>query len=48
MSESWRVYNLTGVLVYHGIAVSETAKIALPGRGIFIVTNNRNAVKVAY
>ena len=44
--EPWRVYNLVGKLVYQGIAKSETEKILLPVRGIYIVTNGKAVLKI--
>ena len=41
-----RVYNIPGTPVYQGIAPSDKAEIALPARGIYIVTDGQTVVKV--
>ena len=45
--QQWKVYNITGTLVYQGIAGDEKAQITLPGRGIYIVTDGKKTIKVA-
>jgi len=40
------VYNITGALVYQGIARDDRAEVPLPGRGMYIVTAGKVAVKV--
>jgi hypothetical protein len=40
------VYNILGTLVYQGIATSDKAEIALPGRGLYIVTDGKEVVKI--
>jgi len=45
--QSWSVYSIAGTPVYHGVATGDKAEIALPGRGVYIVTEgNATAVKV--
>jgi hypothetical protein len=46
--QSWKVYNITGSLIYQGIATDSKAEFALPGRGVYIVTNGVKTVKAAY
>jgi len=43
---SWNVYNILGAPVYQGVASSDKAEVALPGRGVYIVTDGKTAVKV--
>ena len=40
-----RVYNILGTTVYQGVVASDKAEIPLPGRGIYIVTDEQEAVK---
>ena len=44
--ESLYLYNLVGTLVYQDIAKSDTEKIQLPVRGIYIVTNGKKVLKI--
>ena len=44
--ESWRVYNMPGMIVYQGIAVDESAKIPLPSCGVYIVTDGKAVLKI--
>jgi len=43
----WSVYDITGNLVYQGIADGTKAQLALPGRGIYIVNDGKKSVKVS-
>jgi hypothetical protein len=43
----WSVYNVLGTLVYQGVANDDKAEIPLPGRGIYIVTDSKNVLKVS-
>ena len=43
----WSVYSTTGSLVYHGVAESDEAEVALPMSGVYIVQSGRQVVKVA-
>jgi len=43
----FRVYNVSGMLVYQGVAGSEKAELTLPGRGIYIVNDGNVTVKVS-
>ena len=43
---SLKVYNTFGTLIYHSTTPDDTAEIPLPGRGIYIVTDNNNVLKV--
>jgi hypothetical protein len=45
--QPWRVHSTTGVLVNRGIAVGGTAEVALPGRGVYIVTDGTKVLKVS-
>ena len=50
---SLKVYNILGVLVYQGIAPSNSPKggefvLSLPGRGVYIITDGKTAVKMNY
>jgi hypothetical protein len=44
--EMWYVYNITGTLIYQGIANDDTAEIALSGRGVYIIRSGDKTVKV--
>jgi len=46
--EQWRVYNMTGVLIYTGIAVEPHGRASLPERGIYIIISNGKTVKTVY
>ena len=46
--EKWNIYNMLGTLIYIATADGNNAEITLPARGIYIVTNGTNAVKVVY
>jgi len=43
---TWRVYSLTGVLIYANMAKDTKAETLLPGRGIFIITNGSSTIKI--
>jgi len=52
---TWRVYSLTGALIYTGTATADkfpsiggagVVTITLPGRGIYIITNGSSTVKI--
>ena len=43
---TWRVYSLSGVLVYQSVATIEKAEVQLPVRGVYVVTNGKKTVKV--
>ena len=50
VGRSWSVYNVTGRLIYQGIANGNAEarhSLPLPGRGIFIVTDGKKTIKVA-
>jgi hypothetical protein len=40
------VYNILGTLIYQGVANSDKAEIALPGKGVYIVTSNGSVIKI--
>jgi len=42
----WSVYNLSGVLIYTGIAVETHGRASLPERGVYIITSNGKTVKI--
>jgi hypothetical protein len=47
----WSVYSITGTLIYQGTAdanVGASHALPLPGRGIYIVRNGSETVKVVY
>jgi hypothetical protein len=44
----WNVYNLYGQLIYNGIADGNEVKIALPGRGVYVIQSDNQTIKVAY
>jgi hypothetical protein len=48
VGKPWSVYNISGVLVYHGLADSDEADVSLPVRGMYIVTSGNRAVKAVY
>ena len=40
------VYNIVGTSIYRSIANSDKAEVALPARGIYIVTNGKEVIKI--
>ena len=42
------VYNILGTQIYSGAAFSDMKEIPLPGRGIYIVTVGKEAIKIIY
>ena len=46
--QRWNVYNVSGQLVYHNIANSDTAEIMLPVRGTHIVQSRNRSVKIVF
>jgi hypothetical protein len=46
-AKPWYVYNILGTLVYQGVASVDKAEITLPGRGVYIVTDGKEVIKVA-
>jgi hypothetical protein len=46
--QTWRVYTITGTLVRQGLATGDKAELALPGRGIYLITDGVKTVKAAY
>jgi hypothetical protein len=45
VGELWYVYNLSGVLIYQGIAVETWRAASLPDRGVYIVRSGNTTVK---
>jgi len=43
-----RVHAILGTLVYQGAIAGDKAEIALPGRGIYIVTDGTKVLKIVY
>ena len=43
---NYRIYNLFGALVYHGVAGDNTVKFPLPGRGVYVITDGKAVLKV--
>ena len=41
-----RVYNILGKQIYSGAAVGNTMELPLPGRGIYVVTNGKETLKI--
>jgi hypothetical protein len=48
VGQVWRVYNISGSLVYHSMADSNEANIVLSVRGIYIVQSANAVVKTMY
>jgi hypothetical protein len=46
--QTWRVYNISGMLLYHDIAEGDEADVSLSVRGVYIVQSGSVTVKVAY
>jgi len=46
--QTWSVYNLTGSLIYQGIASGNEATIAIPSRGVYVIRVMDKAIKVMY
>jgi len=44
--ETWSIYNLSGVMIYTGIAVEAKQATSLPERGIYIIIQGKTVVKV--
>jgi hypothetical protein len=44
--QTWRVHTLTGTQVYSAVATAARAEIPLPARGICLVVNGQETVKV--
>ena len=47
---TYRVYNVLGVLIYQGVAAGDAETrhaISLPHRGVYVVTDGNNVVKIA-
>jgi hypothetical protein len=45
---SLKIFTPLGTLVYRGTASTDKVEIALPGRGIYIITDGKTVVKVIY
>jgi hypothetical protein len=46
--ETWSVYSVTGMLIYHGIAAGDEADLPLSDRGVYIVKSGVQIIKVLY
>ena len=46
--KQWRVYSISGTLVYTDKATADKATAPLPVRGIYIVVSERQSIKVTY
>ena len=46
--QGWSVYNISGALVYQGMANSEAATVTLPVRGVYFVRSGNQVVKVVF
>jgi hypothetical protein len=46
VGQIWQVYNLSGVLIYQGVADDVGATHALPSRGVYVVRSGGRTVKV--
>jgi len=44
----WSVYNVTGILIYRGVATGDEATQLLTSRGVYIVQSETGTVKTAY
>jgi hypothetical protein len=44
--EAFSVYNITGVLLYQGVATADKAEIPLSGRGVYIIRSGDKTIKV--
>jgi hypothetical protein len=44
----WRVFSISGKLIYHSVADSGDAYISLPVRGVYIVQSENKTVKVVF
>jgi hypothetical protein len=42
----WRVYNIMGALIHHNVANANKTTLPLPVRGIYVVTDGKNVVKL--
>jgi hypothetical protein len=43
----WSIFSITGSLVYQATASGDKAEVALPGRGVYIVTAGKTVLKVS-
>jgi len=48
VGQIWHVYNIHGALIYQGTANADKAEIILPGRGVYIVTDDSKVMKTVY
>ena len=48
VGKRWKIYNVTGTLVYQNIADSDEANTSLTARGIYFVQSDNGTVKVVY
>ena len=46
VGKTWSVFNTSGILIYQAIAADHKAEAMLPGRGIFIVTDGNESIKI--
>ncbi|GHT60742.1 hypothetical protein AGMMS50239_10270 [Bacteroidia bacterium] len=46
--KQWSVYNISGALVYQGIASGDEADVPLSVRGVYIVKSGSKTIKVVY
>ena len=46
VGETWRVYDILEKLVYQGVAADETANVALPVSGVYIIRSGSRTGKV--
>jgi hypothetical protein len=46
VGQPWQIFNLTGMLIYTGIAVDTTADLPLPARGVYIIRSGNSVIKI--
>jgi hypothetical protein len=42
----WNVFNVFGTTVYQNVASGEKAELILPGRGLYLVTDGTEVIKI--
>jgi hypothetical protein len=48
VGKPWRIYSISGALIYQSVAHEDKADLNLRIRGVYIVTSGNKTVKVIY
>ena len=46
--KEWKIYDITGKVIYHSLATDEKEVVTLPNKGVYIVQCENNAIKVVF